>query len=69
MILTLFLIILISDLNYSRIFKTTFLQCELGKCRPKTDREIGWIFDQPEDIYLDSMIQFEFEEGHRVHRR
>ena len=69
MLLLTLVIILISDFNYSKIVKQTFLECELGKCRPKKDREIGWIFDQPEDIYLDSMIQFEFEEGHRVHTR
>ena len=44
----------------------TYVECFKGKCLPKTDREIHWIFDQPDPLYLNQEIESELAEGHRV---
>ena len=43
-----------------------YLECEKSFCQNKTEREIDFIFDQPEIFYLDSEISSEFEEAHRL---
>ena len=46
--------------------KMFYLECEKSFCQNKTEREIDFIFDQPEIFYLDSEISSEFEEAHRL---
>ena len=49
--------------TFQKIF---YLECEKSFCQNKTEREIDFIFDQPEIFHLDSEISSEFEEAHRL---
>ncbi len=68
------IIILLSDPLVSsspkqndKIRNNNFFVCERKNCSRKTDREINWIFDQPEPVFLDDVLRGHFEASHRVH--
>ena len=46
-----------------------YLECVKGICEDKTEREIQFIFDQPEIMFLNEKISSELEEAHRVNIR
>ena len=49
-----------------KIRSNNFFVCERKNCSRKTDREINWIFDQPEPVFLDDELRGHFEASHRV---
>ena len=50
-----------------KIRNNKFFVCERKNCSRKTDREINWIFDQPEPVFLDDELRGHFEASHRLH--
>ena len=46
--------------------KNHYVVCERKHCSQNTEREINWIFDQPEPVFLDDELRGHFEAAHRV---
>ena len=47
------------------LYRGQYRECERGECRYTTDRLTDFQFDQPRQLYLDTVISSQLEQGHR----
>ena len=65
MILLVFtLLLMLSDA--AKKIRNNYTECEKGACQPRTDRDINFIFDQPQPFYYTDHIRAQLDTADRL---